>query len=241
MRQSSSGELMLPVISTDSTATTAGGALPDSVPLMEFLSSLDEELSPSHNRKSPSKNGVPTLNGSGQRNTGSALSASSNLQYMAPLTAPPNSAQLVSLQQSQPMNMSQMVSDLPPLWPNQDSSSLMTSLILSQPDPSTSLTSSAGQPEWKYLDSYYKHYYPYLSIIPKDYFYQWVPVESNFLLDAMYALGARELGDLSASLMYFERSKQGVFDIMLHPSLSSIHGLYLIAVYALCEFCARDF
>jgi hypothetical protein len=112
--------------------------------------------------------------------------------------------------------------------------------VVNNESPISSPSSSGAQPRWRYLDSFYKQFYPFTAVIPKEHFYKWVPFESSFLLEAMYALGARELGELSASLKYFERAKQSVFDVMLRPSFSSIHGLLLTGIYALCEFIERN-
>ena len=74
-----------------------------------------------------------------------------------------------------------------PRVPAQPADALTTSYV-----PSNGLqfpTLSAIQPQWTFLNAYYKQYYPYITIIPRDYFYQWV---SDFLLNALYALGARE-------------------------------------------------
>ena len=44
-----------------------------------------------------------------------------------------------------------------------------------------------------------------------------------------------KVGDIDVSVKYFEKAKQGVFDIMLRPSFSAIHGLFLIGIYSLSE------
>ena len=81
------------------------------------------------------------------------------------------------------------------------------------------------------MDAYYNQFYPILQIIPKDDFYQWVPMDSGFLLDTMYAMGARELGELEAASRHFEKAKERVFDAMLRPSFSSIHGFHSVSLF----------
>jgi hypothetical protein len=120
----------------------------------------------------------------------------------------------------------------PALWLGQDSDPFFTSHLLAKNDR---ILVTPGQPQWKYLDAFYKQCYPFLQIIPKDEFYHWVPLASSFLLDAMYAMGARELGDLEAASMYFGKAKEGVFDVLLRPSFASIHGLFLIGIYSFCK------
>jgi hypothetical protein len=203
---------------------------------MDLFTGLDGDLSPpqQNSARSPQSHGlvssdVAIVGAQTERNRSDSI----GLQSSLPTALQTRNQKPLSGQVSK-LNMGQMASDLPSLWPGQDPSPSFSQLLLSQPDDAHS--ASSGQPHWRYLDAYFKHYYPCLSVIPKDYFYQWVPVESNFLLDAMYALGSRELGDINESLMFFERAKQGVFDIMVHHSFSSIHGLYLIGIYALCRF-----
>lgn len=136
--------------------------------------------------------------------------------------------------------------DAPPVDPSNPSSSSLQGPLLKNdtflftqptmmPEVSLELVGRSKSVNWTLLDAYFENVYPLIPIIPKLYFYEWAPMESDFLLNMMYAFGAKHTHSQAEANGYVEAAKASVLGAMSKPCLSSLHGLYLLAYYSASE------
>ena len=123
---------------------------------------------------------------------------------------------------------------------------LQTPILLRDPRRSSlnrSLSAGASQapPNWKLLDVFFTHVYPYIQIIPKEAFYSIAESEPQILMNAMYAMAAKYEHmngcptNIDVGKEYFEDAKKEAVEAIESSSLSTIHALYLMGYYAFCK------